>query len=640
MKRQLLIPIISLLVFACSKSDELYHSESGEISQHAPITITVDSKSLTRGTIVDSEETMATVGMFCTHYKTSNPSNPEQWMENEKFSYNQGAWSGESNIKWGHESVTDKYSFYAYSPYAADGANGITPSMENGSLKIDYTVPSTVADQKDLMVAIPRINIYPQMGGKVNMKFKHALAKVQFSVKGDGTKKIQSIEIKDIISQGTLTFDNSAEGYSWAPKSTISDFTATTQKGDLTDTNPNSTATNITSTKGYLFMLPQDASEKKVIVTFNDNSNANLTLPANQTWKAGGSYNYVVTVEKSFNGIDYSDKGVVNNLLGRADTDLLLSNCYIVDSKTNSGCIIPVGSRINTYWGDADYDGNEQANKIGSDWTTNDTYTIDIVWHQFTPGTVTNQDFTFSKVMGKDGEAAMKVEFTDKVKNVKGNMVIAVKKGGNIVWSWHLWITDYSPYGDSSGNYTDPTTKMTWMGRDIGNVGLEVKTLYYQWGRKDPSLVKKKNDIIDVPSTGYTIKLTVQNPHIFYANTERCDDGTWMHSWADNKLEHCDTKKSIFDPSPVGFMVPCSTSSTGFVSPFSENARKNVSFNRLGYLSNIKSAYSKGSKFYWTTYAGVLAGNAYHLHDENDYGNYGINRGMPIRPILESYQRQ
>lgn len=70
-----------------------------------------------------------------------------------------------------------------------------------------------------------------------------------------------------------------------------------------------------------------------------------------------------------------------------------------------------------------------------------------------------------------------------------GNALIALKDAAdNILWSWHIWSTDYNP--EESGN-TDKYGAVEMMDRNLGalqkNPGdVSFYGLYYQWGRKDP----------------------------------------------------------------------------------------------------------------------------------------------------------
>lgn len=70
-----------------------------------------------------------------------------------------------------------------------------------------------------------------------------------------------------------------------------------------------------------------------------------------------------------------------------------------------------------------------------------------------------------------------------------GNAVIAVKDaGGNILWSWHIWVTGYDP----NNEYDTWCIGVKMMNRNLGALSKEPEDgalthgLLYQWGRKDP----------------------------------------------------------------------------------------------------------------------------------------------------------
>ena len=195
---------------------------------------------------------------------------------------------------------------------------------------------------------------------------------------------------------------------------------------------------------------------------------------------------------------------------------------------------------------------------------------------------------------------------------VGGNGLIAAydAKNGEILWSWHVWITKYNP--DPHGKETvltankqkhvyswraDLAPTLPMMDRFIGaQQGYEMAPekaidksrgngMHYEWGRKDPfpgSFTMDVSSTITIPSTvtspvsglqnlyepdGYSFRQRVtkgnrvpietasKNPHITYivkpywfdqAGSE-IDIDLWTKS---NKI------KSFYDPCPAGWRVP------------------------------------------------------------------------------------
>ena len=107
-----------------------------------------------------------------------------------------------------------------------------------------------------------------------------------------------------------------------------------------------------------------------------------------------------------------------------------------------------------------------------------------ILWETFGTDTAPEPSDLISGVCYKDGYIAFKTADTFK----EGNAVIAAKDAsGNILWSWHIWLTDQPQaqvYNNDAGTMMDRNLGATSATPgDVGALGL-----LYQWGRKDPFL--------------------------------------------------------------------------------------------------------------------------------------------------------
>ncbi len=323
MKREAVIAILSMLTLGgCTKSGDLPFEDSTQHTEKISINVlNSQGDPLTRGSIVDTQEKMASVGMYCAHTLLADWSISTFFdkMSNNKFTYSNKEWAwnpednnGDNQPAWGHTALTDKYTFFAYSPHSSDITdNRLSASLVNAQPELTFTVASYIPEQEDLMAAKPRKNIHPQSGGKVSMQFYHALTKVSFSVKGVNTKKIKSITIKDIHNRGKLTFIEASPYFEWIEQSGTYDYTASTiddgGNGTLLDITPDadkSIATLLTSEIGYLFMLPQDVSNKTIeLVITNidgtDEQTKTLNTPAKSKWIQNQHINYVITLEEN-----------------------------------------------------------------------------------------------------------------------------------------------------------------------------------------------------------------------------------------------------------------------------------------------------------------------------------------------------
>ena len=223
-----------------------------------------------------------------------------------------------------------------------------------------------------------------------------------------------------------------------------------------------------------------------------------------------------------------------------------------------------------------------------------------------------------------------------------GNAVIAVTKGGTVVWSWHLWFTSQDALGtvactnfqNKVYNFTNETLgfKYTaWSGttytaprkvkvkvrqmakngtnyeegvititQNNGNVRQGYSTLY-QFGRKDAfpgtettpdgSFNKSGGNNMSIPNG-------IQHPEILYK---------WGSSWSSNpptgysyynlwSMDNTTTGfndnavvKTIYDPCPAGFKMPASNAFTGFTTTGSSTSNQTE--------WNVSGAMDKGWNF-------------------------------------------
>ena len=231
------------------------------------------------------------------------------------------------------------------------------------------------------------------------------------------------------------------------------------------------------------------------------------------------------------------------------------------------------------------------------------------------------KDLVTSPTIAHDASGDGYLDFEVKATDIKsGNAVVAVTKGGTVVWSWHLWfapksaltpipVTNYQgktynfttetlgwkPKGEVT-TYNTPRTVKVKVEQTIANGGAKLFTVInitqnnggkkegistlYQFGRKDafPSMDETKlpeGSINKNAGDNMSIINGIQNPQNFY---------TWGGSWYNNppagysyfNLWSADNTttgfndnavvKTVYDPCPVGFKMPASNAFTGFAS--------------------------------------------------------------------------
>ena len=182
---------------------------------------------------------------------------------------------------------------------------------------------------------------------------------------------------------------------------------------------------------------------------------------------------------------------------------------------------------------------------------------------------------------------------------IVGNAVVAAKLDDVIVWSWHVWVSDYDPMSDPFV-WTDKSTgtSYTFMDRNLGAKNAKkydagALGLLYQWGRKDPfvgadgtesSVYVLKYDIDGnrvrevseerptYPSSDYestNLLLSIQNPNTFYS----APSSAWpVVDWLTDDAQRQNHDlwggvsgyKTKYDPCPEGWKVPAAGAAWGF----------------------------------------------------------------------------
>ena len=186
----------------------------------------------------------------------------------------------------------------------------------------------------------------------------------------------------------------------------------------------------------------------------------------------------------------------------------------------------------------------------------------------------------------EDGKASFYIgaDSDDATKIKQGNAVIgAYNADDELIWSWHIWATDYDP--DAEGG-TVVFNDYTLMNRNLGAQANDNSTtdkilasygLYYQWGRKDPFIgpnTYQGSEGSGAPmysgsgsrvylkmtessaETG-TMEYAIRNPLVFITGVADTDND-WLWSGRSDGLWSADDNvadKSVNDPCPYGWRV-------------------------------------------------------------------------------------
>ncbi len=314
------------------------------------------------------------------------------------------------------------------------------------------------------------------------------------------------------------------------------------------------------------------------------------------------------------------------------------SNCYIV--APGSTITIPVNVR-----GNANSPLPPDASSTVLAGTGLDAFqstaaaTVSVLW-QTASGLITVGTFnTSSQTVSITGNAA-------------GNGVIVAKDASsNVLWSWHIWVTDYNPETTTDGTYTITNTASafyTFMDRNLGattstagEVG--VKGLFYQWGRKDPFPGSTTLDGTTEPTLDGTITAVTKTqvaasnnlansilyPGMFYYGIDNVNTGyDWYTATNDHTYQNqalwggasktAPTDKTIFDPCPAGWRVPAWS---GGYSPWSAIGLNEIATSAVGSFANYGVTWSVISAGFWPA-AGYRTPSSGALGDVGSFGSY------------------
>lgn len=481
--------------------------------------------------------------------------------------------------------TSDNYYFYAYYPELTGSPKEVTDGVVSG-----FTVPSFQVKHfgyyhicsTNGFGTISSDQMYGNQTVNLDFSPRTALFTIKVNLAPESTfEQVQLSYVK-------VTFDGvDADGN---PAKVTGDCQLNLKDGSLTYTGNGSNVVEV-SMNDYYDSVPTSVVKKQAEgvraasfdmvllpltgftgkVTFDFMTSDPVSIPSVTKEITGKSFvsgkHYVSTVEIAPEVPDGIDK---------------TANSYIVDAKTTTTSLrIPIKQGAKGWEAIDKYNKTTgSSSKCFEDW----------FWHalngQVSGGLLWSETDGLGVTCERNGDF-LDVTFSG-AKN-GSNAVVALKNAeGAVLWSWHIWFTDYNP--DTT---PDPTTlKVTngyvhkyqgteWaaggiyadkyiMDRNLGAkmtgftapalpsaVGDQTHSgLYYQYGRKDPFRPGKYT----TAQGPVTMDNGALNPDVFYYR----NDG--MYDWAVN-ADHINTDpwagwsaqvlpKSAFDPCPKGWRVP------------------------------------------------------------------------------------
>ncbi len=466
---------------------------------------------------------------------------------------------------------------------------------------------------------------YPFNSNSKFFTFKHYLSAIKIYAKAEGSSQDVGMwgEIEKVVVLGQPTSctvalpkeqDSTANHVIWGNENAKLDIITTAIFGDKDNSAGNDVAEKYPISLGghaadhYLgYMLVQPNKPLRIqIHTTAGVYDVNVPAVKNDIQLFNAGYIYEIH-------LNFRTDGTIYTFLGNEGEnkfyDLTTGEVYIDDPSSEShtfnykyaNCYIiksnPAGNEQDPMYDgfcfDATIAGNGEkgmisigAQKLYPEDVHLKPISADIVW-ETAPRLITQVELIMGYVRFKVAK-----DPTDPNKFMEGNAVIAVyDENRNVLWSWHIWITDMP----QEVSYTEGTTTITLLDRNLGATAanwdvagaafgnaLETYGLYYQWGRKDPSMGPPQwnyspINMITAPYYDYSsdtynaaevvrvaapeLKDAVENPMYLIMPTGHTQ--TYYYNWLYEKIDFLwgynsssgKTTKTIYDPCPYGYRV-------------------------------------------------------------------------------------
>ncbi|MFI3322932.1 MAG: fimbrillin family protein [Rikenellaceae bacterium] len=712
---------------SCSQKDDVVDADNYGSQIKFTASVKSDNQTTTRGALYD-ESNFQSFKVYAYNSASAD------WFIDGKLmtKSDDGSWSMENSESYTFP-ATGTTTFYAVSADAPSGEDFLGVTFDKTTLEVDYEMQHLLQNQPSLLIA-DEVSFESGATGVVKFDFNVALTAVRFTKQGDFA--ISALNLSGIATDGTFS----------ASDGSLSEIGETVSDKILNNPGYAGLGTPTNSNLTDFFMLPpQNVSNVavKASLTYNNED----VDPKTVTFSGNLLAAYYYTLDIDTGEYVEPTPDVPASPFESGDyTSMESANCYILNPTDEARVFyIPVEDRINTFWGKTSnyYEENSSyhVNTTGTNWTPS------ILWADVSNYANVIVERVNSGFESDNCNSAMKVTLPANFN--ASNIVVGVKISSTIVWSWHLWVTDYNPYIEptSKGNgaysvengelfrfedndsqiylpnnagYNITGRKNLWenggdyvngyiMDRNIGATASDASgygtsyagkgSLYYQFGRKDPfpgnattygpnqpaffsgysqmaSAVNKPYNFVGYGKSEWYLISDLNNipkyakdnvfwrdPAISTTIKEVSGSGFYGNyfnniSWS-YEIYLDPNKKSIFDPSPLGWKIPHFMTWSNISNDGNEITGgiecKGCKFYKNGFLSKssgnvINNSYDVYS---WSNYplqlieiSGYTAVYTFQgsglWYGNNGYG-YGVTEceeisratGLPVRPVRD-----
>lgn len=558
-----------------------------------------------------------------------------------------------------------KVALYSYYPRSATlEFNSMSPPYA------DILIPSSPTLQKDFLWSDPVTGT--SASPTVTLNYKHALSLLRLRIQQSVDN---SLVLKSVIIE---TYENQRA------KMNVADgtlFSATGGETIFTLSDINQSIATVTfgvspvviSGGKFLFIPGSTIKSIKAVVRLASESFDRVYTvndPAISLLKGGAKdINFIIQSKTVATIANWSEKSIVEQFF---ESEPLPANCYMIDSdRTPQGAVVGIATSQVTAG---------LASVSGLTFVPSSAWTTGVLWHTWDPVS-TGKQLTVTRV----SDNYIRVTIPPGLNGNSALIVLREASTNVILWSWHIWITDYAPVpngipstvskkvthkyaGDAflSGGLLvnkvmmDRNLGASWTGSGFilpnvigSNATLAAKAygFLYQWGRKDPFPGSSNGTTTQVTlynNAGSTISVTltavsapenlansIRNPLTYYYRSTNKYDWYTTNGTQNNELWSTTTAKSVFDPCPAGWRV-CILSTTSTINPFSgfydggtSNTAGGSSASTQGthfqhYYNGVVNNYNNGatSGRLYTLYSGDATSSASAWYPKSGYRTY------------------
>ena len=318
-----------------------------------------------------------------------------------------------------------------------------------------------------------------------------------------------------------------------------------------------------------------------------------LPISGNSFWDGGDFYDFkfssplcegfTMRVYDTLGNEVYAKHTDMDNSIHRS----MIRNMPVLDVRTQSLTDLSINGTANSYIVSPDggsysfYAGNRgnSPQPVVDNMAVFQNATAEVLWETRMSGSVATNLNDIVDNVRFDTETRY-ISFSST--HIPGNALIALKDAAdNILWSWHIWSTDYNPNATGS---TDMYGSVEMMDRNLGALhkewgNVDFYGLYYQWGRKDPfdagyDMTERKflfypSSPFSSVSVGKTVDQLTRIPTTYVFTVGDLYAATGLELSLSEIAELWGKEKTQYDPCPPGWQVADFDTYYQFASSFS-----------------------------------------------------------------------